>query len=94
MKTMLFDKPVHNPGMNLTVRRGIKWALETEADIQGLGPRPITTRIMCFDMVIKDDLATSHDPAIKDTDDLFQTMKRLYTGFDWREVVTLVEYEG
>jgi len=93
-KQMLFENPVHTPGVNVTIRRGVKWSLESEADIQGLGMRPITTKVMCFDMIADHDVKNEHDPMCRNVEGLFKTLCRLYTDFDWREHVTIITYEA
>ena len=94
MKDMLFDNPVYNEGPNLTVRRGIKWALENEAFIQGLGHRIIFTRVLPFGALLDSDLELEHDPACRTIEGLAEVMHKVYTDFDEREIVTLVEFDG
>lgn len=94
MKKLLFNEPVHKRGRNLTVRRGIKWALETEADVQGLGVVPISSKVMRFDDLSGADICVlEHDPKCRDLHGLWLAMLKAYPDFDKREMVTLVYYD-
>jgi len=95
MKKLLFNVPTHKSGINLTVRKGIKWSLENEADVQGLGIVPITTKVMNFDALTEADVCVlEHDPKCRNLTGLFLAMRRAYPDFDEREMVTLVYYES
>jgi len=107
MKTLIFSKNVHHQGRNLTVRRGIKWALETEAAIPDATTRSIgvsgimrrvpvevqlITRVVRFLDLKDDDLRHEHDENCRTVGGLLAELQRVYPGFDPRELVTLVEY--
>lgn len=92
MKQLLFSNPVFHPGRNITCRRGIKWALETDAVIDGVGSVKLTPRVMRFADVTDSDVEFEHDPACRTADGLRRELERVYPGFRTTEIVTLVEF--
>lgn len=93
--TMRFDYPNHNPGPNLSVRRGTQWDGVKEAIIEGLDERrPLRTIVMRFCDLTDEDLAMEHDPSARTCTDLLVNLENMYLDFDERELVTLVYYEG
>jgi hypothetical protein len=100
MKELLFLNPIHKSGRNLTVRRGIKWSLENEANVQGLSSeekfsrQEIETAVVLFRDLRDGDLKNEHDPSCRNYYGLLCAMKRAYPTFDERELVTLVYYEA
>ena len=120
MRTLLFQNNVHNaepielPGettpraVNLTVRKGLKWADLKVDDIlilkeTGAEPRPyneVTATIYDVKVMSFADLMNyprllklEHDPGCQTYAGLFKTMKKVYDGFLQHELVTLVFYE-
>ena len=93
MNTLYFENPEFKEGTNLTVRRGIKWAMEKEADVQGLGEKKLTARVFVFEDIPEADLINEHDPNCRSLYGLLEVMKGIYPGFSPREIVTLVEFE-
>jgi len=90
---LLFNNPVFNKGLNLTVRRGIKWSLQSGAHIENVGSVLINTQVMRFSDLTDRDLKFEHDPACRTVTGLYQVLQDTYPGFDPREIVTLVSFE-
>jgi hypothetical protein len=99
---LLFVNPVFNHGVNLTVRRGVKWdALldKSKVDIVDVvsgtlyGTTSINTRVFLFEDLENADLTFEHDPKSRTYGGLLRDMKATYNGFDVREIVTLVYFE-
>jgi len=121
MRTLLFQVNVHNVepveiphearprAVNLTVRKGLKWAdlkvgdtvmlQETGADDPPCGDEVTATiydvKIMSFADLMNYPrmLKLEHDPRCQNYPGLFETMRRVYDGFLQHELVTLVFYE-
>jgi len=119
MRTLLFKNNVHNteavdmPGreataVNLTVRKGLKWAdlqegdtvevRETGAEEPCIGGA-VTAKIFDVKVMSFNDLMNyprmlllEHDPDCQNYAGLFKTMKGVYDGFLQHELVTLVFY--
>ena len=83
-----FEKKTFHEGINLTVRRGIKWSLQ-QADNVNIE----YTRLMrCRDL--RDyDLYLEHDEECRTVEGLKNKLKRLYHNFNTREIVTLVYFK-
>jgi hypothetical protein len=92
MKDLLFINPTHHQGRNLTVRRGVKWSTETEANILGVGKRSIETKVMAFKDLTEDDLKFEHDHTCRTIGGLINAMLRAYSDFTSEDIVTLVYY--
>jgi hypothetical protein len=102
-QNLFFLNPEINPGKNLTVRRGIKWAdASGELNVYMTGEsldmprtrvRVLETKVIPFDSLCNNDLVFEHDSGCRTTEGLEQAMKKAYPGFDTREVVTLLFFE-
>lgn len=97
MDKLLFENPSFNIGLNLTVRRGIKWAIQKRvmlANLHGqeIGEENIETRVLRFCDLTDADLVLEHDGNCRTVDGLFSVMKQIYPNFDRRELVTLVYF--
>ena len=93
-REMLFQTAVFKDGVNLTVRRGLKWAdlkgrefLYTDGVIQCFAEK---VKVKRFKDISDDELRLEHDKLCENRDNLLEVMKRLYPGFDSNEIVTLV----
>ena len=95
MEVLKFKNPVFKRGNNLTVRRGIKWDIEKAWIDKGNGllTCEITTVVMRFSDLTDADLADEHDEKCRTVDGLYRVMRKVYPGFDRREIVTLVSFE-
>jgi len=94
MKELQFNNPIFKSGENITVRRGVKWSLEDEAIILGLGERPIGAQVKRFADITDYDLINEHDPDCRSKDGLLSVMEGIYDKFDTKEIVTLVSFIG
>lgn len=89
-----FSNPVFNDSLNLTVRRGIKWA-----SIDGLiwvgekAAKIKNTKVFRFSDITDKDLELEHDPSCRSLDGLTIEMQRVYKDFNVNEIVTLVFFE-
>jgi len=102
---MLFSNAVFHDGLNLTVRRGVKWnsvSNNEEIFVQDCNPKPdevpkkgrITfTQVKVFEDIDDEQLHYEHDDACKTKEGLLPVMKSVYEGFDSKEIVTLVFFE-
>lgn len=98
-----FSNPVFHLGVNVTVRRGIKWAMEDVGTIGEITDEwgaeevmttvGLVTRVMRFCDLQNSDLVNYHDPHCRTVEGLLEVMHQVYTDFDPREIVTLVEFE-
>lgn len=102
MKNLLFKNPVFHKGVNLTVRRGIKWAmvpvgteiniLETDSYI--LNETGIITKVMVMPFwdIEERMLKEEHDPCCTNYKGLQEIMKEVYEDFSVNEVITLLYF--
>lgn len=105
MRKMDFINCMHHPGINLTVRRGYKWAdLKVGEGIRILDngkpsriyefPAIVTElRVKRFYDITQDEMHFEHDPECIDIDGLTKAMRKAYRDFSPGDVCTLVFYE-
>lgn len=105
MKQIYFSNTSFNDGVNLTVRRGIKWGIPFEKysdydielmDLEAgktLGYGNVIRQIaMSFKDLVDEDLKDEQDPECRTVDGLRTIMKQVYEDFDTREIVTLLYF--
>jgi len=100
MSTLYFKNPSFNDGLNLTVRRGVKWdcadhdnvLIVDTGSLTILACVDIATRVFRFCDLTDRELANEHDPECRTAFGLFTVLRDVYPGFDDRELVTLVEF--
>jgi len=98
---LLFKNAVFNKGRNTTIRRGVKWDCCPDKEnvlVYGRTAEPvacvkISTRVKSFDDLSDDDIANEHDPICRSWAGIYGVMKRVYDGFDRREIVTIVDFD-
>lgn len=91
---LLFSNSVFRSGMNVTVRRGVKWSGTPKADIFGHGVVNLRTKILRFMDIEESDIELENDPGCSTLDGLFDGMRTVYgPDFDPREIITLVYFE-
>ena len=88
MRILKFDNPVFQQGVpNLTVRRGIKWAIPSNNETveirdscnKPLGKaRIVATRVTRFSDLHDGTLSSNHDPDCRTADGLYRAMCRSY----------------
>lgn len=95
-----FTNQTFHDGINLTVRRGVKWnAQDGESVIivnsvyDPLRIVEIETRAMRFCDLQDADLVNEHDAQCRTVAGLLAKMREFYPDFDEREIVTLVFFE-
>ena len=99
MARLLFDKPAHHAGKNVTVRRGIKWAsigpgpVELEAEGMVRRGRILDVALFHFQHLPGWVYRLEHDPACHTYEGLRAAMARVYPTFDAKEIVSVVSYE-
>lgn len=104
MKILVFDNPEFNEGLNLTVRRGTRWANEVGTTIlikdlydNVIGEATImAVSVKRFVDLTDDDLELEHDPNDRTVLGLAQTMQQIYRRFNPDspdELVTLIFFE-
>lgn len=94
MKQLKFSNPVFHDGENVTVRRGTQWS-----GVSGVIPidsewsaNILFTKCLAFKDVNEYDIELEHDDSCKTYNGLLQEMRRLYSGFDEREIITIVHF--
>lgn len=101
LRVMLFKQMIHNRTINVTVRRGSKWAdLGRDQEIVLASQNGTTTQkahvicaqIMPFSHIPDALIEHEHDPECRDRDGLLKTMQSVYPGFMETEAVTVVLY--
>ena len=92
MKDLRFIDPTHREGLNMTVRRGIKWNLEDMAMVEGLGARYIETAVYKYKDIPYCFINKHHSGL--DNRGLFSAMLDAYDGFNKDEIVTVVMYNS
>lgn len=104
---LLFKNPVFKPGKNVTVRRGIKWALPMEVTPRGIpvcdtyAPNIIlgyatnvVAKMKRFCDIKVSEIADEHDEKCQTIAGLHEAMIRAYgEGFDFKEIVTILEFD-
>jgi hypothetical protein len=94
-----FGNPVMHDGTNLTVRRGIKWAVAAKKDDivdipGGRIARISDIYLKKFSDINDVELEYEHDPSCHTLNGLLRAMMDVYgSGFDPDEIVTLVFFE-
>jgi hypothetical protein len=96
MKTLLFNNAVFHVGRNVTVRRGVKWALENVAWLK-LGAKelsiPLQAKVVRFIDIDAGDLLYEHDPGCRYYEGLLREMRSVYDmNFQPTEIVTVVSF--
>jgi hypothetical protein len=101
-KSMYFRNPVFHPGMNVTVRRGRKWApvmgqevdiVDLENDAVLMSVKVKETLLLPFEEIDPELLKIEHDPACRTKSGLLKELKSTYDGFSEKEEVTVVRFE-
>jgi len=100
MTTILFRNPTFHSGINVTVRRGIKWA-ETHGRVVAQGTvdkiytplNILRTKVIRFCDITQGDMDNEHDPDCRNYHGLWAEMACAYHGFDEQEIVTVVYFE-
>lgn len=95
---LLFQNPEFHKGLNISVRRGIKWSLEktvTLADLSGneYGEVKIDTLVFRFCDLTDADVEREHDIDCQTIAGLLRVMKGIYPTFDPRELVTIITFQ-
>ncbi len=104
---LYFDKPVFHAGINLTIRRGVKWAAKIMEHVLAYDAKDefshrsepifyclvVNQKVMKFEDIPKEDFKLVHDPACQTYDSMLEEMKRIYGDFCEREVVTLLYFK-
>ena len=102
MPKFYFQNPSFNQGLNVSVRRGVKWNTEAQKGVmlvdtanpdKEIGTVDIETRVFRFCDLIDADIAAEHDANCRTVAGLLEVMKKIYPSFDSRELVTLVYFQ-
>ena len=105
MRTLDFIYGIHHSGLNVTVRRGYKWAevnigeevilstkgVPNEGDYRKAIIRAIT--IKPFNLITSREITLEHDPLCTTPDGLLTAMQRAYPDFKEDDVCVLLTYE-
>lgn len=101
---LLFNNLTFKNGINLTVRRGVKWDLMRGRDVQ-IGEtgktklsgkaRILDTKVLPANMILEteDQLHLEYDSSCRTKEGLLDELERVYPGFRSCEIVTLVYFE-
>jgi len=82
-----FKHKVFNDGLNLTVRRGMKWSVLKPDNVD-----VFLTKVMRFCDLKDYDLYYEHDVKCRTYEGLLDTMRNTYEWFLEKEIVTLVYF--
>ena len=89
---LLFRNPVFREGKNVTVRRGIKWSLETEAYIKNIGIVELSSVVIRAADIMNEMIEFEHDPSCRNRYGLINELRRIYPGFNENEIVTILSF--
>jgi len=100
---MEFFNPVVHEGLNITIRRGLKWdrisKLGDTVSIVKTGSEDVLRtgtivglKLCQFSSISEDELAFEHDPECTNKEGALKAMERSYPGFKETEVVTVVSF--
>ncbi len=100
---LLFQNPVFNDGLNVTVRNGDKWMKANIGDtliLKETGKPEEIKRAKLIGkglfpaiLVPQDLLSSEHDPACRNVFGLVEEMKRIYEGFQDSNLVTVLLFK-
>lgn len=98
-KALKFSNPIFQRGVNLTVRKGLKWAgklgkvclCDANNVIHEYGKIIITTT-RHFNELEERDLHLEHDPKCQTIEGLAKVMREVYPDFQEDDIVTLVYF--
>lgn len=98
---LLFGSPVFNDGLNVTVRKGVKWAtvsgevdiVETGREMVVLGKGEVVdVKVMPFDSIYDSMIRDEHDPSCRTWHGLYKGMLTAYPNFIPEELVTIIYF--
>jgi len=99
---LLFSNPTFSEGLNVTVRRGDKWAVLRPHEFVEIGlvsgesigwVEIISVKIFPFVLITGDELFYEHDPSCRTYEGLLKEMKTVYPDFTEVEVVTALGFQ-
>lgn len=91
MKELKFNNPVFHSGVNVTVRRGLKWIFEDCAIVSDQNAALNHQPFKFSDLKnFPEFLLKEHDPECRTYEGLLKIMKETYNNFDENEAVTVV----
>jgi hypothetical protein len=103
---LYFDRPSFHEGVNLSIRRGVKWATKIHEHVLAYdskdelhGGEPIfyceivDQKVMKFVDIPKDDFKIIHDKDNQSYEKMLEEMKRIYGDFSEHEIVTLLYFK-
>ena len=108
MSKLYFKNPVFKEGVNVSVRRGVKWDVGEKDNIliidtndpiredgidKVLHVVDIETKVMRFGDITDSELVNEHDPMCRMLEGLLPVMRRVYPGFEINEIVTIVSFK-
>ena len=101
MANLYFKNPTFLDGLNISVRRGVKWdtlekksveLVDTDKPNFSISTVNITTKVMRFCDLVDADLKYEHDESCRTVSGLLSVMQEIYPGFDEREIVTIIYF--
>jgi hypothetical protein len=97
MSELKFANDHHNPGLNLTVRKGIKWLVDQEIYIVIDGERVDISNaqkeVHTIGYLRDEDLALEHDPSCRTIEGLRAELEKHYGPVDDVDCVTMIYYD-
>ena len=96
---MDFEMPIFNEGMNITVRKGVRWdivkcpmpvsleSVDKRTKVEGTLLASYATE---FDSIPDNLLVLEHDPLCRNKVGLLKVMESVYPDFNCEDVVTIV----
>ena len=103
---LYFDKPEFHTDINLTIRRGVKWATKSMEHVLAYDAKDefsnyskpifycqvVEQKVLKYEDIPKEDFSLIHDSACQSYESMFEEMKRIYGAFSDKEIVTLLYF--
>lgn len=104
---LYFDKPEFHSGINLSIRRGVKWAAKIMEHVLAYdakdefsnSSRPIFNcevveqKVLKYEDIPREDFKLMHDSSCQSYDSMLEEMKKIYGDFSDKEIVTLLYFK-
>jgi len=104
---LYFDKPEFHKGINLSIRRGVKWATKIMEHVLAYDAKSefsnhsqpifncevVEQKVMKYEDIPKKDFELIHDTECQSYESMYEEMKRIYGTFSDKEIVTLLYFK-
>ena len=96
MKAYLqFRDEVHRKGLNVTIRKGLRYLGDIEAQVDGLGDRPIRVLVMRYGDINPAVISMfHHNTELKGFSEFDEEMQDIYGSVEEDDIVSLILYHS